>query len=108
MATTNTQAAPHPTLKAYEDKITSQMQEAKAKLEQIEAKAKEKKAQAEITTVNSLKTTKQNIDRKLQDLRTTHDTHVARAKANIDADVATFKTSIDELTARFKAHSPKK
>src|SRR5260370_34069884 len=95
MATTQTQQAPSAGLKAYEDKITAHMQEAKAKLQQIEAKAqlqqieakaKETKAQAEITTLNSLKAAKQNIDRKLQDLKTTNAAHVARAKADIDAD----------------------
>ena len=54
----NTHTAPQTqsaTLKAYEDKIRAQVQEAKAKLDQFEAKAKEKKAQAEITALNSLK-----------------------------------------------------
>jgi hypothetical protein len=44
MTTTNPPSAPQapsPTLKAYEDKVRWQVQEAKAKLEQFEAKAKE-------------------------------------------------------------------
>jgi hypothetical protein len=51
---------------------------------------------------------KQNIDRKLQDMKTTNATLVSRAKADIDADVATFKASIDELATRVKTHSGKK
>ena len=74
----------------------------------IEAKAKDKTAQAEIATVNSLKMAKQNIDRKLKDLKTTHDTHVARAKASIDADVAAFKASVNDFAAKFKTSSAKK
>ena len=108
MPTTNTHAAPHPTLKTYEDKITAQIQEAKARLEQFEAKARDKKAQGETAAIDSLKTAKQNIDRKLQDLKTTHDTNVARAKADIDADVAKFKASIDELAAKLKTHTARK
>jgi hypothetical protein len=108
MATTNTHAAPNPTLKAYEDKITAQIQEAKARLEQFEAKTRDKTAQSETAAIVSLKTAKQNIDRKLQDLRKTHDTNVARAKADIDADVAKFKASIDELAAKLKTHTAKK
>jgi hypothetical protein len=108
MATTTTQAPPHPTLKAYEDKITAQMQEAKARLEQFEAKARDKTAQSETAAIASLKTAKQNIDRKLEDLKKTHDTNVARAKADIDADVAKFKASIDELAAKLKTHTAKK
>ena len=43
-----------------------------------------------------------------KDLKTTHETHVAHAKANIDADVAKFKASVDELAAKFKTSSAKK
>jgi uncharacterized protein YicC (UPF0701 family) len=106
MSTTNTTqgAAPaqNPKLKAYEDKIAAQIQDAKAKLQQVEAKAKEKKAAAEIKAVDGLNTAKQNIDQKLKDLKATNAVHVARAKADIDGEVARFKASVDELAAKFK------
>jgi hypothetical protein len=66
MATANTQSAPRTesaALKAYEDKIRAQVQEAKATLDQFETKAKEKKAQAEITALNNLKASKQEAGR---------------------------------------------
>ena len=90
------------TLKAFEDKIHAQVDEAKTKLEQVEAAVKQHAAQAETATISRLKTEKQEIDRKLQDLKATHDAHVARAKSEIEADVAKFKTSIEELGARLK------
>jgi len=102
MTTTNTPQAPSPTLKAYEDKVRAQVQEAKAKLEQVEAKAKEQKAETEITALNRLKTAKQDIDRKLQGLKTTQDEHMAQAKADIDADVSRFKASIDTLSGKLR------
>jgi hypothetical protein len=102
MSTTNKQDAPSATIKAYEDKIVSQLQQARSKLQQLEAQAKDKRAQAEVATISSLKTAQQNIDRKLQDLKKTHDTHVTQAKADIDADIATFKASIDQLTERVR------
>jgi wobble nucleotide-excising tRNase len=105
MATTNTPStpqAPNPTLKAYEDKVRAQVQEAKAKLEQFEAKAKEQHAETEITAINRLKTAKQDIDRKLQGLKTAHDEHLARAKAEIDQDVSKFKASIDTLSGKLR------
>jgi Zn-dependent oligopeptidase len=106
MATTNTPSAPqapNPTLKAYEEKVRAQVQEAKAKLEQVEAKAKERKAETEITAINRLKTTKQDIDRKLQGLKTTQDEHLAHARADIDADVSKFKASIDTLSGKLRS-----
>ncbi len=105
MATPNTPStpqAPNPTLKAYEEKVRAQVQEAKAKLEQVEAKAKEQKADIEITAINRLKTTKQDIDRKLQGLKTTQDEHLARARADIDADVSKFKASVDTLSGKLR------
>jgi hypothetical protein len=94
---------PSPALKAYEDKIRAQVQEGKAKLDHFEAKAKERKADAEITAIDHLKTARQDIDRKLQDLKTTNDAQMARAKADIDADVARFKASIDTLSGKLRS-----
>ena len=105
MTTTPTQSGPgaqNATLKAYEDKVRAQLQEGKAKLDQLNAKAKEKQAQAEIDVVGRLNATKQNIEKKLQDLKTTADAQVSRAKADIDADVASFKSSINELASKIK------
>src|SRR5215510_4725566 len=90
------------TLKAYEDKIRAQVQEGKAKLEQFEARAKEKHADAEISVINQLKTSRQDIDRKLQELKSTHESHVAHAREVIDADVAKFKSSLDTLAGKLR------
>jgi hypothetical protein len=101
--TTKTQTA-SANLRAFEDKIKSQADEAKAKLDQFEANTKAKGSAAETATVNHLKTAKQDIDRKLQDLKSTHDTHVARAKSEIQADVAKFNASVEEFGAKFKSN----
>jgi pyridoxal biosynthesis lyase PdxS len=108
MTPSNTQAASNPTLKAYEDDIAAQIREAKAKIEQLEAKAREKGAQGTTAVVNSLKAAKQNIEGKLQELKTTQDSNLARAKADIETDVARFKASIGELTEKLKTESAKK
>jgi hypothetical protein len=90
------------TLKAYEDKIRAQVQEGKAKLEQFEARAKEQHADAEISAINQLKTSRQNIDRKLQELKSTQEAQVAHAREVIDADVAKFKASLDMLAGKLR------
>jgi hypothetical protein len=41
--------------------------------------------QAEIAAVNGLKTARQNIEQKLNELATTQEAHIAGAKADIDA-----------------------
>jgi uncharacterized coiled-coil DUF342 family protein len=103
-----TTTTPKATLKAFEDKVTAQVQEGKAKLEQLEAKARETGAQSALDAINSLKATRENIHRKVQDLKTTHEDHMARAQTAIDADVAAFKTRIEQLGAKLKPESAKK
>jgi len=93
MATT----APNPKIKAFEDKVSSQMQDAKAKLDQFEAKAKDKRAQAQITAINNLKATHEHISKKVQDLKTTHATNIARAKADINEAVEEFKSAMSKI-----------
>lgn len=95
-------------LKAYVDKIKAQVHEAKATLDLFEAAAQKKKAQAEIAAIGGVKTAKENIEKRLQDLSATHGPHVARAKADIDADVVRLKATIDALATKFKSHSATK
>lgn len=104
MATTTTAKAQTSTdsHKAFEDKIKAQVQDAKSRLDQIQASAKAKAGEAETTAASHLTTAKQEIDRKLQDLKTTHDTHVARAKSDIEADVATFKAAVAAFETNIK------
>lgn len=90
------------TMHAYTEKVKAQVQEAKAKLDVLEATAREKKADAEITAIGGLKTARQNIERKLEDLRSTSEANASRAKAAIDADVASFRTAIEGLAAKIK------
>jgi len=105
MTTINTPggtSAQNATLKAYEDKIRAQLQEAKAKLDLLDARARETKSRTELTALGYLKKNKENIDQKLQDLKAAHDTHISRAKADIDQHVASLKASIDEIAAKVK------
>jgi len=91
------------TLTAYEDQINAQIRDAKAKLEQFEAKAATQRIQAESKAIELLKATRQNLEQRVRDLKTAHESNVDRAKASIDAEVAKLHTSIDKLTAEFNA-----
>ena len=80
-------------LQAFHEKVKGQVDQAKAKLDQVQTNAKEKRTEAETAAIAKLNTAKQEIDRKLQDIKTTHQTHVSHAKTEINADVAKFKGS---------------
>ena len=94
---------PSATTKAYEEKINAQLQQAKAQLGEFESRAKGKMAQAEIDTINHLKTKQQQIDKKRQDLKTVGEAKVEQAKAEIDSEIAKLKTSLSELATKLKS-----
>jgi regulator of protease activity HflC (stomatin/prohibitin superfamily) len=90
-------------MKAFEEKVTAQLQEAKAKIDEIEAQVKEKLAQAEIDAIKFFKTTRQEIDKKRQKLKASSETRGAQLKAEIDADVAKLKTSLEQFSTKVKS-----
>jgi hypothetical protein len=91
------------TTKAYEEKISAQLQQTRAQLEELEARAKGKLAQAEIETISHLKAKHQEIEKKRQDLKTSADAKAEQVKAEIDAEMAKFKTSLEQLTTKLKS-----
>ena len=91
------------TLKAYEDKINTQISDAKAKLDQLEAKATTQRTQAESKAIEQLKTTQQNLEQKVRELKTAQGGNLERAQGDISAEVAKLHTSLDKLTAEFNA-----
>ena len=107
MATASTQSGPQNATQGLRQHSAPRSRKRRRGWSSSKPRQRRKKAEAEINTINSLKTAKQDIDRKLQDLKTTHDTHTAHAKANIYVDVAKFKTSVDALSAKFKTSSKK-
>ena len=68
----------------------------------ISRRTPKKRTDAETAAIGKLNTAKQDLDRKLQDLKGAHQAHVAQAKSEIETDTAKFKASVDELTAKVK------
>jgi len=89
-------------IKAFEEKISTQLQQAKSQLAEFDARAKSQMAQAEITTINRLKAKQQEIEKKRQALKTVGHAKVEQAKAEIDREVANLKSSLAELGTKLK------
>jgi hypothetical protein len=96
------------TNKAYEQKISAELQKAKTQLGNFEARAKSTAAQAEIDTINSLKAKHQEIDKKAQDLKKAVSPKVEQAKAEIDAEMAKLQISLTDLATRLKVEPQSK
>ena len=101
----NTQPRIESTLQAYEEKIAAQIRAANARIDEFEAMLKPKRAQAEVTAIDGLKATRQNIERKLVDLKTTRDAQIVRAKAEIDTAIVAFQASLEEFRRKFATPS---
>jgi hypothetical protein len=89
-------------IKAFEEKVSAELEETKEQLVEFEAHVKGKGAQAEIDAINRLKSKQLEIDKKRQVLKTVGDAKVGQVKAEIDADVANLKTSLAELALKLK------
>jgi hypothetical protein len=108
METPNAEPATGSTLQAYEEKIAAQIHAANVRIDEFETKAKPRRAQAEIAAINGLKAARQNIERMLVDLKSTRDTQVTRAKADIDAAIGAFQASLEDFRRKFTTPSEKK
>lgn len=87
-------------LKAHGEKLGAQLQEAKARIQVIEARHKGKEAQAEI---EALKSKSHEIDKKHQHLKTIGE--VAKAavvKAEIEAELARLHNSLEHFGTKAK------
>jgi hypothetical protein len=94
-------------MKAHEEKISAQLHEVKALIEEVEAHAKKHKAQAEIEKVNDLKAKKQGIEKKWEHhLKTAGEAAVAlHAKAEIEAELEKLKSSLEEASAKSRTRA---
>ena len=94
-------------VKAHQEKISAQLHEAKALIEEFEAHGKKHKAQAEIEKITGLKKNREDIEKKLHQLLKTavEAKTAAEIKAGIDAELVKLKTSLEEAGTNLKSHS---
>jgi hypothetical protein len=90
-------------IKAFEDKVRARWQEAKARIDEIEAHSRGKWAQAEIDAINGFKTKRGEIERKSQELQRSPEAKAAQLKAEIEAEVAKLKRRWTNSAARSRA-----
>jgi hypothetical protein len=88
------------TIKAYEEKVSALLQQIRAQLGEFEARGKGKFAQAEIDTIQHLKTKHHDIDKKRELLKTVGEAKAGQVKAEIDAEISKLKASVAELAAK--------
>ncbi|HJZ75284.1 MAG TPA: hypothetical protein VKE51_26300 [Vicinamibacterales bacterium] len=108
MKSGQSQPAPSHSFDEYKKTIDAHVADAQARLDDLQAKAKQTGAQVEASAITNLNAAKQNIDRKVQDLKATTSVNMARAKADIDADVQSFKAAVNDFEAKHTTTSTRK
>jgi ribosome-associated translation inhibitor RaiA len=94
--------------KAFEEKVSAQLQEAKSQIEAMEARAKGTMTQAEIDAINGFKQKRQEIDKKRQDLKISSEAKAAQLRTEIDAEIAKLKTSLEHFSTKVKSRAAAK
>ncbi len=102
------QAATTPNIEDFEKRMVAQIEEAEARIEKFETKAKDNRLSAEIKTIDQLKVTREALQKKLQNLATTSQANIVKAKADIDTAAASLKASLDDLGRKLATFSVKK
>lgn len=101
-----------PERKAYEEKLIAELDQAKAKLGELEANFKGKKAEAEIEAIRSLKTAHHDMEKKYKELKivgqTVAEAKVEQIKAEIQAALANFNAKLAQLPTKVQKHSTSK
>jgi len=88
--------------KTFEENVSAQLAKSKSQMKEIEALAKGKASQVEIDTIAGLKNKKQEIEKKLQTLKTSADT---KAKAAIETDLAKFNDWLGQALTTLKGQA---
>jgi uncharacterized protein involved in exopolysaccharide biosynthesis len=86
--------------KAYEEKVRAELQQAKSRLEELEARSKAEDEQAANDLINQVKTTHETIEKQLQELKTTAAEEMEQEKAEIDGGIAKLRAGLTELATK--------
>jgi protein subunit release factor A len=88
--------------KTFEENVKAQLAKSKSQMNEIAALAKGKASQAQIDTIAGLKNKGQEIEKKVQALKTSADTKV---KTEIETDLAKFNDALGQVVTTLKGQA---
>jgi len=90
---------------AQKEKIKAKLQEAKTRLDEMDATARKEKAQAVTDAITALRAKRDEIQTRIQELRGGNDARASQIKAEIDAKLVKFEEEMSKLGAKLKSQS---
>ena len=91
----------NPEIKAYEEKVRTELQQVKVRLEELEARSKAEDKQVATDLINELKRTHAEIEKERQKLETAAVEDMEHEKAEIDAGIAKLRAGMTEIATKF-------
>jgi hypothetical protein len=91
--------------KADRDRINSKVQQANARLAELEAGARERNVQAEIDALTALRLKRDQLHARLQEFNDASEARALQIKAEIEAKVADFLEEVSRRAASLKSRS---
>jgi hypothetical protein len=90
---------------AFCDRVTAQLQEASARLQEFEASAKVSMAQGELDAIKELRAMKDAVSRRNDELKTAHADTVTQISWYIDSHLAALHAATDAFKKRLHSHA---
>ena len=90
---------------AFSQKVKAQLDQVAATISGAEATAKGKAAQDELDAIKKLKTMKDVVAKKHEELTTASDAKIAQTKSELEAQVTQLHASMESFSKKFHAHA---
>jgi predicted nucleic acid-binding Zn-ribbon protein len=89
----------------FEENVSAQWEKSKSQMKEIEALAKGNASQTVSDAINGLKKKGQDIDKMVQDLKTSTET---KTKATVEANMAKFNVLLGQVATKLKSDAAAK
>ena len=93
------------TMSAFSNKVSAQLDEATAKINEFGAIGKEHVAQGQLDAIKELRTMKDAISKKHHELKSAGDDQASKIKSDIESHLASLHTSLEGFVKRFREHA---
>jgi len=91
--------------KAEQEKIRAKLEQAVARLAEMDATARKEKAQTVIDAIIALRARKDEIQTRIQELRDANAARASVLRAEIEAKLANFEEEVSKQAAKLKSQS---
>ena len=98
----------NPKIKAYNQKVRTELDQARSKLEELEARSEAEDEEAVTDLINQLKVVHHKVDKKRAEINRSAVEEMQQEQAEIDAGIARLKEGLAELDRRLNPEGHRK